>query len=100
MSPAGTGYCDPKDGERLSAENLSRIVKGLPAKAQMVLRGLVHMQAGCLKLTLPDSRTVVIKGKAQGPVASITLHNWEFTAARAGRRHDRRCRKLYGRRLG
>ncbi len=78
MSTAGIGYCDPKDGERLSSENLSRFVKGLPAKAQMVLRGLVHMQAGCLKLTLPDSRTVVVKGKAQGPVASVTLHNWNL----------------------
>lgn len=78
MSTAGTGYCDPKDGERLSSENLSRIVKGLPAKAQMVLRGLVHMQAGCLKLTLPDRRTVVVKGKAQGPVACVTLHNWNL----------------------
>jgi cyclopropane-fatty-acyl-phospholipid synthase len=78
MNTAGTGYCDPKDGERLSTENLSRIVKGLPAKAQMVLRGLVHMQAGCLKLTLPDSRTVVVKGKTHGPVASVTLHNWNL----------------------
>ncbi len=78
MSTAGTGYCDLKDAERLSTENLSNIVKGLPAKAQMVLRGLVHMQTGCLKLTLPDRRTVVVKGKTQGPVASVTLHNWNL----------------------
>ncbi|CAN7495640.1 class I SAM-dependent methyltransferase [Pararhizobium sp. LjRoot238] len=78
MSTADTCYCEPKDGERLSTENLSRIIKGLPAKAQMVLRGLVHMQAGCLKLTLPDSRKVVVKGKTKGPVASVTLHNWNM----------------------
>ncbi|WP_438748368.1 class I SAM-dependent methyltransferase [Pararhizobium sp. O133] len=78
MSTAGTGYRDSEDVERLSTENLSRIVKGLPAKAQMVFRGLVHMQAGCLKLTLPDRRTVVVNGKKQGPVASVTLHNWNL----------------------
>jgi cyclopropane-fatty-acyl-phospholipid synthase len=78
MNAADTCYCEPKDGERLSSENLSRIIKGLPAKAQMVLRGLVHMQAGCLKLTLPDSRKVVVKGKTEGPVASVTLHNWNM----------------------
>ncbi|MEK1932928.1 MAG: cyclopropane-fatty-acyl-phospholipid synthase family protein [Pararhizobium sp.] len=78
MSTADTCSSEPKDGERLSADNLSRIVKGLPAKAQMVLRGLVHMQAGCLKLTLPDSRKVVVKGRTHGPVASVTLHNWNM----------------------
>ena len=78
MNAADTCYCEPKDGERLSAENLSRIIKDLPARAQMVLRGLVHMQAGCLKLTLPDSRKVVVKGKTEGPVASVTLHNWNM----------------------
>ncbi|CAN7506791.1 cyclopropane-fatty-acyl-phospholipid synthase [Pararhizobium sp. LjRoot255] len=78
MSTAETCYCEPKDGERLSVENLSRIIKDLPAKVQMVLRGLVHMQAGCLKLTLPDSRKVVVKGKVHGPVASVTLHNWKM----------------------
>ncbi len=78
MNAADTCYCEPKDGERLSSENLSRIIKGLPAKAQMVLRGLVHMQIGCLKLTLPDSRKVVVEGKTEGPVASVTLHNWNM----------------------
>ncbi|MFT2215017.1 class I SAM-dependent methyltransferase [Rhizobium giardinii] len=78
MNAADTCYCEPKDGERLSSENLSRIIKGLPAKAQMVLRGLVHMQVGCLKLTLPDSRKVVVEGKTEGPVASVTLHNWNM----------------------
>jgi len=78
MNAADTCYCEPKDGERLSSENLSRIIKGLPAKAQIVLRGLVHMQVGCLKLTLPDSRKVVVEGKTEGPVASVTLHNWNM----------------------
>ena len=78
MNAADTCYCEPKDGERLSSENLSRIIKGLPAKAQMVLRGLVHMQVGCLKLTLPDSRKVVVEGKTEGPIASVTLHNWNM----------------------
>lgn len=78
MSSADTCYCEPTNAERLSAENLSQMARGLPAKAQMVLRGLVHMQAGSLQLTLPDGRAILIKGKTHGPTAAITLHNWNL----------------------
>jgi cyclopropane-fatty-acyl-phospholipid synthase len=78
MSTADSCYSDQKDAERLSADNISRIIKGLPAKAQMVLRGLVHMQSGALTLTLPDGRSVLIKGKVSGPSARVTLHNWNL----------------------
>ena len=62
MSTAGTGYCAERR-RASSAENLSRIVKGLPRKAQMVLRGLVQCRPVCLKLTLPDGRRVVDQGQ-------------------------------------
>ncbi len=78
MSTADRCYSDQKDAERLSADNISRFITGLPAKAQMVLRGLLHLQSGSLKLTLPDGRTVLIKGKTNGPSACVTLHNWNL----------------------
>ncbi|OLP59886.1 cyclopropane-fatty-acyl-phospholipid synthase [Xaviernesmea oryzae] len=64
--------------ERLSPENIARFVRGLPARAQMVLRGLIHMQAGSLTLTLPDGRAVMINGRTPGPAAEVRLHNWNL----------------------
>jgi len=62
----------------LTAENLGHLLHGLPARAQMVLRGLVHLQAGTLALTLPDGRNVMIKGKLAGPNAAVRLNNWNL----------------------
>jgi cyclopropane-fatty-acyl-phospholipid synthase len=78
MLTADTYVSECKDIVRLSSENISRVIKDFPAKAQMILRGLVHLQAGSLKLTFPDSRTVLVKGHSQGPAAAITLHNWRL----------------------
>lgn len=78
MMTADTCVSECKDIIRLSSENLSRVIKDFPAKAQMVLRGLVHLQAGSLKLTLPDQRTILVRGQAQGPAASVVLHNWRL----------------------
>lgn len=64
--------------EIVSVENLSRIVKGLPARAQMVMRSLVQMDRGNLELMIPDGRTLVIRGREAGPSASVTLHNWNL----------------------
>ena len=66
------------NAEHLSADNISRIIKGLPARAQMVLRGLMHLENGALALTLPDGRTVLVKGKNAGPSAAIKLNNWNL----------------------
>ncbi|MDO9416966.1 cyclopropane-fatty-acyl-phospholipid synthase family protein [Pararhizobium sp.] len=71
-----TSCCDKV--EYLSAENISKFIKDLPAKAQMALRAIVHMRAGSLTLTLPDGRSFLIKGKAPGPDACVTLHNWNL----------------------
>ncbi len=64
--------------EHVSVENISRILKGLPAKAQMVLRSLVQMDKGTLELTIPDGRTLAIRGREPGPAAAVTLHNWNL----------------------
>jgi cyclopropane-fatty-acyl-phospholipid synthase len=67
-----------REAEIVSVENLSRIVKGLPARAQMVMRSLVQMDKGNLELTIPDGRTLVVRGREPGPSASVTLHNWNL----------------------
>ena len=78
MKTADVTLSDCKDIIRLSSDNISRVIKDFPAKAQMVLKGIVHLRAGSLKLTLPDKRTVLVKGSVQGPSAAVTLHNWNL----------------------
>ncbi len=78
MTTANISSTDASKPEPLSAENISRVLKGLPAKAQMSLRSLAYMQKGSLSLTLPDGRTVLVRGKAAGPDASVTLKNWNL----------------------
>ena len=67
-----------RNAEHLSAENISRALKGLPAKAQIILRGLAHLEYGSLALNLPDGRSLLVKGKKQGPAAAIRLNNWNL----------------------
>ena len=64
--------------ETLSADNISRAVKGLPFKAKMALRGLLQMQLGSLAIKLPDGRKLLVRGKAQGPNAAVSLRNWNL----------------------
>lgn len=64
--------------EKLSTDNLSAYLRGLPAKAKMALRGLVHMGHGRLSIRMPDGRTVLIEGRAEGPEATLILHNWNL----------------------
>ncbi|MGJ8570893.1 MAG: class I SAM-dependent methyltransferase [Hoeflea sp.] len=65
--------------EKLSTENLSTYLRGLPAKAKMALRGLLHMGHGRLSIRMPDGRTVLVEGRAEGPEATLILHNWNLT---------------------
>ncbi len=64
--------------EILSADNMSAFIKGLPLKAQMILRKIVHLNAGSLSLTIPDGRTFLVNGRSQGPDAGLRLHNWNL----------------------
>ena len=41
-------FAEFDNAEHLSTENLSQVLKDFPLKAQMVLRGLVHLEAGAL----------------------------------------------------
>ena len=65
-------------GDRLTPDNFTERTKGLPFRAQMVLRGLLALQAGTLTMTIPGGRTFVIGGTSPGPEATVTLHNWNL----------------------
>ena len=67
-----------RDAVTLTAENISRIVRDLPFKAKLALRGLLGIQQGSLAVTLPDGRKVLIRGEAAGPNAALTLRNWNL----------------------
>jgi hypothetical protein len=54
------------------------IFAGLPAKAKMALRGLMHMAHGRLSIRMPDGRMVLIEGRSEGPDATLILHNWNL----------------------
>jgi len=69
---------DLGETELLSAQNFSKYLKGLPARAKFVLRGLLHIQIGRLIIRLPDGRAVRIEGKESGPDAILILHNWNL----------------------
>ena len=64
--------------ETLTPDNISRAVKGLPLKARLALRGLLQMQHGALAIQLPDGRKVLVRGKSDGPKASVKLRNWNL----------------------
>ena len=66
------------NAEPLSPDNLSRALKGLPFKAQMMMRKLAYLEKGSLALQLPDGRRFLLKGKTKGPAAAITLNNWKL----------------------
>lgn len=78
MSTADMYQGHPGDAVDLSPENLARVAKGLPTRARLVLKGLIHMEAGSLTITVPDGRTFVIRGKHAGPAALVSLHNWNL----------------------
>ncbi|MDI7865071.1 cyclopropane-fatty-acyl-phospholipid synthase family protein [Rhizobiaceae bacterium n13] len=64
--------------ELLSSENIARLARNIPARAQLVLRSLLHMEYGALELKLPDGRLVKVQGKHDGPEAAAVLHNWNM----------------------
>ncbi|RUZ73988.1 SAM-dependent methyltransferase, partial [Mesorhizobium sp. M7A.F.Ca.CA.001.14.1.1] len=51
------------DAVRLDEFNFAEIVKGLPAKARMVLSAAMNLPRGSLKVRLPDGRAVLVGGK-------------------------------------
>lgn len=66
------------DAIRLDELNFAEIVKGLPAKARMVLSAAMKLPRGSLKVRMPDGRAVLVGGNAPGPDAELVLKNWRL----------------------
>ncbi|TIW57920.1 MAG: SAM-dependent methyltransferase, partial [Mesorhizobium sp.] len=66
------------DAVLLDELNFAEIVKGLPAKARMVLLAAMNLPRGSLKVRMPDGRAVLVGGKAPGPDAELVLKNWRL----------------------
>ncbi len=63
---------------RLNELNFAEFVKGLPAKAIMVLKATMGLPHGSLKVRLPDGRWVLVGGNGPGPDAELVLNNWRL----------------------
>jgi cyclopropane-fatty-acyl-phospholipid synthase len=66
------------DAIKLDDSNFAEVVRGLPAKARMVLSAASKLAYGSLKITMPDGRKVLLGGKGPGPQAEIVLNNWKL----------------------
>ena len=86
MSSPDQNAVDHNDVELVSADNVAGLVKGLPFKAQLVLRSLARIRHGALNLVLPDGRRFRMEGGEPGPQAELVLHNWNlpYVAFRRG----------------
>ncbi|MGE0283555.1 MAG: class I SAM-dependent methyltransferase [Rhizobiaceae bacterium] len=66
------------DAIKLDESNFAEVVRGLPAKARMVLSAASTLAYGTLKVTMPDGRKVLLGGKGPGPQAEVVLNNWKL----------------------
>ncbi len=66
------------DAVRLDAGNFAQAVKGLPARARMVLSAAQGLARGSLRIRVPDGRAFLVGGNAPGPDAEVILHNWNL----------------------
>ena len=62
----------------LTERNFSEIARSLPGKARRVLATALHLPRGTLTINTPEGRRFKIEGKAEGPAAEVTLHNWRL----------------------
>lgn len=66
------------DAIKLDDSNFTEVMRGLPAKARMVLGAASKLAHGTLKITMPDGRKVLMGGKSPGPNAELVLNNWKL----------------------
>jgi cyclopropane-fatty-acyl-phospholipid synthase len=63
---------------RVTRENVSAIIRGLPAKAKIALSAAVHLPKGSLTIRTPEGRVLRIDGAEAGPNAEVHLNNWNL----------------------
>jgi cyclopropane-fatty-acyl-phospholipid synthase len=63
---------------KLTKENLSSVIKGLPTKARIALAAAIHLPKGSLTVRTPDGKILHIEGREPGPDAEVHLNNWNL----------------------
>jgi cyclopropane-fatty-acyl-phospholipid synthase len=63
---------------KLTKDNLSAVIKGLPAKARIALSAAIHLPKGSLTVRTPDGKVLHIEGREPGPNAEVHLKNWNL----------------------
>jgi cyclopropane-fatty-acyl-phospholipid synthase len=66
------------DAIRVTRENVSAIIRGLPGKAKLALSAAVHLPKGSLTIRTPEGRILHIDGTEPGPNAEVHLNNWNL----------------------
>lgn len=63
---------------RVTRDNVSAVIRGLPGKAKLALSAAVHLPKGSLTIVTPEGRVLHIDGNEPGPNAEVHLHNWNL----------------------
>ncbi|NKB54476.1 MAG: methyltransferase domain-containing protein [Rhizobiaceae bacterium] len=61
---------------QLTAANIADVISTLPKKVGFVVRALVMLQQGSVKVTIPEGKTIEYNAPQPGPHAEATFHNW------------------------
>lgn len=61
---------------KITLSNISEVTANLPFHVASILKALTRLQKGALTVTLPDGKTYRFDSGGIGPMADITLHNW------------------------
>ena len=64
--------------ERVSADNIETICRGMAIKNAMFVRSLAQLEKGRLTVRQPDNRQLEFVGSKPGPEAKLILHNWHL----------------------
>jgi cyclopropane-fatty-acyl-phospholipid synthase len=66
------------DTIELSESNLSSFTADAPMRARMVMRALIGLPVGSLRVTVPSGQSFRVGGRTPGPAAEVRLKNWRL----------------------
>jgi len=78
MSAHQQDVAPPNDAIRLDENNMTDVLRGLPARVRMILKATTRLALGSLKITMPDGRKLLVAGNGPGPAAELVLNNWKM----------------------
>ena len=77
-APGKSALSASVDAIRVTRDNVSAVMRGLPAKAKIALSAAVHLPKGSLTIRTPEGRVLHIDGSEPGPDAEVHLNNWNL----------------------